>query len=99
MDNDDDVVIEDCYILTDAQMNEAKRISDDVEVIYRIWANGSVFGPNYCVRIIPLKGLPEDKWPTTVMPPHIMHEVWANIDPAEKEAAKARSAALRRVAA
>ncbi|OZI26681.1 hypothetical protein CAL26_05000 [Bordetella genomosp. 9] len=89
MDNDDDVVIEDWYLFTDP----AKKVLDDVEVCYRVWANGFPLRPNHCVRLIYDKKAQariEEE-----VSPDIMHQVWDNIEPAKKEEAEA----LRRMAA
>jgi GT2 family glycosyltransferase len=90
MDNDDDVVIEDWYLYTDP----AKKVLDDVEVCYRVWANGYPLTPNHCVKIIPIKGWAEDQWPEIEVPMHIARQVWDQIPDWKKAAA-----ALRRVAA
>jgi hypothetical protein len=89
MDNDDDVIIEDWYLFTDP----AKKVLDDVEVCYRVWANGYPLKPNHCVRLIydkKARARIEEE-----VSSEIMHQVWDNIEPAKKEEA----AALRRVAA
>jgi hypothetical protein len=89
MDNDDDVVIEDWYLYADP----AKKVLDDVEVCYRVWANGYPLTPNHCVRLIydkKARARIEEE-----VSSEVMHQVWDNIEPAKKEEA----AALRRVAA
>lgn len=93
MDNDDDVVIEDWYLFKDPEPEKDKRVLDDIEICYRVWANGYPLAPNHCVRLVydkQAKARIEEE-----VSADIMRQVWDNIEPAKKKEA----AALRRMAA
>lgn len=91
MDNEDDVVIEDSHLYTDKR----EKVLDDVEVFYRVWANGYPLKPNHCVRLIYAKKDQDKPAIEEEVSPDLMAQVWAEIPDWKKEEA----AALRRVAA